>query len=155
MTNLRSPDDGQRASDPNKRVLMPIIQLSETPTYPDSLAPVRPGASSAALVRQHLQHTPQHPLVIYEASPVPLDRPEDIPYLKQEVAELEEFLRDSSQGSGALRKTVTDFLQFRRDQLAVAHKKEDNQTDRLPPAQRSESKPQPNPGVRGWFKRIL
>lgn len=169
MTTLRPQNDGQhqpddqeegtalssRATDPNKRVLMPAIKLSEVPTYPDSMTPVGPGASSAALIRNHLRMSPQSPLVIYEASHVPLDRPEDIPYLEQEVVELKNFLHNPSRGSVALRKTVADFLQFRQDQLSVARKKADNQTDKLPPAQRSEPEPQPDAGVRGWLKRFF
>lgn len=143
----------QGATDPNKRVLMPVIRVGEEPTYPDSMAPVRPGVSSAMLIRQHLQHTPRYPLVIYEASPVPLDRPEDIPYLEQEVTELEDFLNDPSQGSVALRRTVSDFLQFRRGQLSTASKKVHDQTDKLPPAPRST--PQPDSAVRRLVKRLL
>ena len=119
MTNLKPHNEDHRDQssqnrpkpNANKRLLMPVIKLSEVPTYPDSLTPVRPGASSVVLIRQHLQMTPQHPLVIYEASPVPLNRPEDIPYLEQEIHDLEDFLNDASNGSVALRKVVNVFLQ--------------------------------------------
>lgn len=134
---------------------MPVIKLSEVPTYPDSLTPVRPGVSSVMLIRQHLQLTPLHPLVIYEASPIPLNRPEDIPYLEQEIQDLEDFLNDTSNGSIALRKAVKDFLQSRRDQLIVARKKVHDQTDKIPPAQRSSSTPQPDAGVRRWIKSFF
>ena len=163
MTNLKPHNEDHRDQssqnrpkpNANKRLLMPVIKLSEVPTYPDSLTPVRPGASSVVLIRQHLQMTPQHPLVIYEASPVPLNRPEDIPYLEQEIHDLEDFLNDASNGSVALRKVVNEFLQSRRDQLIVARKKVHDQTDKIPPAQRSSSIPQPDAGVRGWLKRFL
>lgn len=113
--------------------------------------PVRPGMSTVALIRKELaRHDRAHtPLTLIEASPFPLNRAEDVPYLEEDIAELEGFLvTEGDRISQANRESIGEFLATRKENLEIARRAADDKTDQI----RAVAK-DPQPG--NWFARTF
>ena len=97
-----------------------------------------------------LRNNVEDPLVLVEASSSALDRPEDIPYLEKDVAELEDYRKNEGRQLKRVdQAAIFEFLTTRKRNLAKARAAANDTTDKIHPV------PKEDPAPRKWLGRFL